>query len=258
MRLPADPPPESIVAICDPRATPAPSGPAGRRDRHIVQRRLLPKGLRQHHRYRAEILVRLTGMHRHRKGAVRERELLRLRGYDCKVVVVECTWADLRAQASRRCKSHPNPRWAAFSAGSAGVSPSCSSDRTKPPARAVARLTPSSPPAVAEASRVGRGDSRRYGGHGVNTCNATRRPRIELIQQGASVRHALGQHALHRIVRGEHQIVVGGVVFTGETLDQAIQRAKQGQDGEGAMMETVTRSRAWLNTRTEDHRHRKP
>lgn len=58
----------------------------------------------------------------------------------------------------------------------------------------------------------------------------THRERIEQIQQAARVRRQFGQAALYRVVDGQHQVIVSGVVFTGKSFDEALQRAKEGQE----------------------------
>lgn len=60
---------------------------------------------------------------------------------------------------------------------------------------------------------------------------AARAVRIELIRQGAITRQALGQAALHRLLRdGTHEIVLHGERFIGTTLAEAIDRARAGRE----------------------------
>jgi TfoX/Sxy family transcriptional regulator of competence genes len=57
----------------------------------------------------------------------------------------------------------------------------------------------------------------------------THADRISQIQQAAAIRRMFGQQAVYRVVGTEHQIVVNGVVYVGVTLDEALERAKEGQ-----------------------------
>jgi len=55
-----------------------------------------------------------------------------------------------------------------------------------------------------------------------------RRARVQLIRDGARVRRALGQDALHERVDGEHIVVYRGRRFRGPSIDAAIRVAREG------------------------------
>lgn len=62
----------------------------------------------------------------------------------------------------------------------------------------------------------------------MNTRNTDRAARIQAIRDGAAVRHALGQAALHeRLPDGQHKIILRGRVSVGATVQEAIDAAKE-------------------------------
>jgi hypothetical protein len=58
----------------------------------------------------------------------------------------------------------------------------------------------------------------------------TRTARISAIRQAARVRRMFGQSAQHRVVDGQHQVIVRGKVYVGKDIDEALQRAKEGKE----------------------------
>jgi hypothetical protein len=57
---------------------------------------------------------------------------------------------------------------------------------------------------------------------------AARRARVAAIRNGAIVRQRLGIRAGYRLLDdGEHQVSIDGRTFTGDTLEQAIRRARR-------------------------------
>jgi len=56
-----------------------------------------------------------------------------------------------------------------------------------------------------------------------------RQQRIQTIVDGARVRYALGQGALHEFTDGVHVVVFAGERFIGQTVDAAIQAAREGR-----------------------------
>jgi len=64
----------------------------------------------------------------------------------------------------------------------------------------------------------------------MNTRNTDKAARVQAIRDGATVRHALGQAALHERLRdGRHRVILRGQVFIGGTLREAINAAKRGE-----------------------------
>ena len=57
---------------------------------------------------------------------------------------------------------------------------------------------------------------------------ARRQARVQAIRDGARVRQALGQGALHDHVDGEHVVVCQGERYIGHTIDAAIRVAREG------------------------------
>jgi len=63
------------------------------------------------------------------------------------------------------------------------------------------------------------------------TCDgrqARRRARIQAIRDGARVRRALSQGALHECVDGLHVVTYRGHRYVGATVDAAIRAAREG------------------------------
>ena len=58
---------------------------------------------------------------------------------------------------------------------------------------------------------------------------ARRRERAEAIRDGALVRQAVSQSAAHECVGGVHIVTWQGKRFSGRTLDEAIEAAKEGE-----------------------------
>ncbi|MFH1268521.1 MAG: hypothetical protein ABIK89_22590 [Planctomycetota bacterium] len=55
--------------------------------------------------------------------------------------------------------------------------------------------------------------------------NSTRAARVQEIVDGAHVRQALGQAALHELRNGEHVIIFRGERFVASSVDEAIDQA---------------------------------
>ena len=59
------------------------------------------------------------------------------------------------------------------------------------------------------------------------TSTTDRAARVQAIRDGARVRRALGQAALHELLPdGQHKVVVRGQVYVGATVEEAIQKAR--------------------------------